>query len=77
MIKLTDIIKEDEDSKIVNDVKPIVISSYMAGMMQGFRMLQSFIPLHHQQQFGFTKNDGKINDKLQQQAEKWYKDNYA
>jgi len=64
-------------SKSGNDAKPIVLRSHMAGMMQGFRILQSFMSFQQQKEFGFTENDGKINQRLEDEAERWFKDNYA
>jgi hypothetical protein len=51
--------------------------SYKAGMMQGFRVLQSCMTFQQQKDFGFTDNDGKINERLENEWQRWLKDNYA
>ena len=69
--------KVQPTSKSGNDAKPLIMRHYIAGMMQGFRMLQSFMSFNQQKDFGFTENNGKINKRLQDEAQRWYKDNYA
>jgi hypothetical protein len=56
---------------------PVVMRSYKAGMMQGFRVLQSCMTFQQQKDFGFTDNDGKINERLENEWQRWLKDNYA
>lgn len=51
--------------------------SYKAGMMQAFRMLQSYMSFQQQKEFGILDNPEKINKILENAAEKWFKDNYA
>lgn len=55
----------------------LVMRSYKAGMMQGFRILQSCMTFQQQKDFGFTDNDGKINERLENEWQRWLKDNYA
>lgn len=59
--------------------KADVMRSYRAGMMQGFRMLQSYMTFEQQARFGFHDEvgDDKINATLDRQADVWWEDNYA
>ena len=57
--------------------KADVMRSYRAGMMQGIRMLQSYMTFEQQARFGFhDKEDGKINALLDKEAEAYYIQTY-
>ena len=53
--------------------KADVMRSYRAGMMQGLRMLQSYMTFQQQESFGFhDKEDGKINAILDKESKEYY-----
>lgn len=50
-------------------------SAYKAGMMQGFRILQSFMTINQQDFFGFMGEGNKINERIESEFKKYKDDN--
>lgn len=70
-----DILADVEQAKELH--KADVMRSYRAGMMQGIRMLQSYMTFEQQARFGFhDKEDGKINALLDKEAKEYYNETY-
>jgi hypothetical protein len=48
---------------------------YKDGMMQGFRILQSYINFKQQKDFGFLDNNDKINERIEKEWKEYVKSN--